>query len=285
MTAQTTTRATGTAGERESRHAPLILTVFGLYARGEHNWLSVASVISLMADLGVESRAVRSSVSRMKRREVLRGERHEGVAGYSLADSTLQTLAEGDVRIFRQARASREDGWVLVVFSVPESEREKRHALRTALTRLGFGTAASGVWIAPGHLAAETRRTLERRGLSAYVDIFTGDHVAFGELREKVRSWWDLDELTAMYADFLDRYRPVLDAVTRREPRPLEAFRTYVPMLTQWRRMPYRDPGLPLELLPPEWNGVAAAELFDRLNTLLRAPAEAHAAELFRTRR
>ncbi|MFD8278956.1 PaaX family transcriptional regulator C-terminal domain-containing protein [Streptomyces solisilvae] len=285
MTAQTTTRATGAAGERESRHAPLILTVFGLYARGEHNWLSVASVISLMADLGVESRAVRSSVSRMKRREVLRGERLEGVAGYSLADSTLQTLAEGDVRIFRQARASREDGWVLVVFSVPESEREKRHALRTALTRLGFGTAASGVWIAPGHLAAETRRTLERRGLSAYVDIFTGDHVAFGELREKVRSWWDLDELTAMYADFLDRYRPVLDAVTRREPRPLEAFRTYVPMLTQWRRMPYRDPGLPLELLPPEWNGVAAAELFDRLNTLLRAPAEAHAAELFRTRR
>ncbi|GAA1093503.1 hypothetical protein GCM10009577_14480 [Streptomyces javensis] len=56
--------------------------------------------------------------------------------------------------------------------------------------------------------------------------------------RQKVRSWWDLDELTAMYADFLHRYGPVLDAVTHREPRPLEAFRTYVPMLTQWRRMP-----------------------------------------------
>ncbi|MBO3676348.1 PaaX family transcriptional regulator C-terminal domain-containing protein [Streptomyces sp. NEAU-YJ-81] len=284
MTAQTTT-ATTAAGERESRHAPLILTVFGLYARGEHNWLSVASVISLMADLGVESRAVRSSVSRMKRRDVLRGERHEGLAGYSLADSTLQTLAEGDVRIFRQARASREDGWVLVVFSVPESEREKRHALRTTLTRLGFGTAAAGVWIAPGHLAAETRRTLERRELSAYVDIFTGDHFAFGDLREKVRDWWDLDELTALYADFLDRYRPVLDAVTRREPPPLEAFRTYAPMLTQWRRMPYRDPGLPLELLPPDWNGVAAGELFHRLHTLLSAPAAAHAAGVLHAQR
>ncbi|WP_413811401.1 PaaX family transcriptional regulator C-terminal domain-containing protein [Streptomyces sp. OE57] len=283
MTAQTTP-ATPVAGERESRHAPLILTLYGLYARGEHNWLSVASLIGLMADLGVESRAVRSSVSRMKRREVLRGERREGVAGYSLADSTLQTLAEGDVRIFRRARASREDGWVLVVFSVPESEREKRHALRTALTRLGFGTAASGVWIAPGHLADEARRTLERRELSAYVDIFTGDHVAFGDPRQKVRSWWDLDELTVMYADFLHRYRPVLDTVTDREPQPLEAFRTYVPMLTQWRRMPYRDPGLPLELLPPEWNGVAAGELFDRLHTLLSAPASAHAAGVFRAR-
>ncbi|WP_275558194.1 PaaX family transcriptional regulator C-terminal domain-containing protein [Streptomyces sp. 5-6(2022)] len=277
MTAQTTSATTAT-GERESRHAPLILTLFGLYARGEHNWLSVASLIGLMADLGVESRAVRSSVSRMKRREVLRGERREGVAGYSLADSTLQTLAEGDVRIFHRARASREDGWVLVVFSVPESEREKRHELRTALTRLGLGTVASGVWVAPGHLADEVRRTLERRGLSGYVDLFTGDHFASRDLGAKVRSWWDLGELTAMYAHFLDRYRPVLEAVTRREPQPLEAFRIYLPMLTEWRRMPYRDPGLPLELLPPEWNGVAAGELFDQLNTALSTPAAAHAA-------
>ncbi|QKV97066.1 PaaX family transcriptional regulator [Streptomyces sp. NA02950] len=284
MTAQTTA-ATGAAAERETRHAPLILTIFGLYARGEHNWLSVASVISLMADLGVESRAVRSSISRMKRRGVLRGERHEGVAGYSLDDSTLQTLAEGDVRIFQRTRASREDGWVLVVFSVPEAERDKRHALRTALTQLGFGTAAPGVWVAPAHVAAETRRTLERRELSEYVDIFTGDHFAFGDLREKARSWWDLDELTAMYADFLRQFRPVLDAVTRREPQPLEAFRTYVPILTQWRRMPYRDPGLPLELLPSQWNGVAAGELFDRLNTLLSTPAAAHAAGVVRAQR
>lgn len=277
MTAQTTWPSTS-AGERESRHAPLILTLFGLYARGDHNWLSVASIVSLMADLGVDGKAVRSSVSRMKRRDVLRGERHEGVAGYSPAESTLQTLAEGDRRIFQRARASGEDGWVLAVFSVPESAREKRHELRTVLTRLGFGTVASGVWAAPGNLAAETRRTLERRRLSEYVDIFTGDHFAFGDLRAKVRSWWDLEELTEMYADFLGRYAPVLDTVRERVPCPLDAFRTYVPMLTEWRRLPYRDPGLPLELLPQDWNGVAAGELFHQLNTLLGPAAAAHAA-------
>ncbi|MBO4257795.1 PaaX family transcriptional regulator [Streptomyces griseorubiginosus] len=279
MTAQTTSASTA-AGERESRHAPLILTLFGLYARDEHNWLSVASVIGLMADLGVESKAVRSSISRMKRREVLRGERRAGVAGYALADTTLQTLAEGDVRIFQRARASREDGWVVAVFSVPESEREKRHELRTVLTRLGFGTAASGVWIAPGNLAAETRRSLERRALTEYVDLFTGDHFAFGDLREKVRAWWDLDELTELYADFLHRFGPVLDEAEGRRPRPLDAFRIYVPMLTQWRRLPYRDPGLPLELLPKDWKGEAAGELFERLDTLLSPAAAAHAADV-----
>lgn len=141
------------AGGGDTRLGQLIITVFGLYARGEHNWLSVASVVRLMADLGAEGQAVRSAISRLKRRGVLRSERHENAAGYSLADPTLEVLAEGDVRIFERARAVADDGWLVVVFSVPESEREKRHALRTSLTRLGFGTAAPGVWVAPGNLA------------------------------------------------------------------------------------------------------------------------------------
>ncbi|MFI0714946.1 PaaX family transcriptional regulator C-terminal domain-containing protein [Streptomyces inhibens] len=269
--------APNAAGGRDTRLGPLIITVFGLYARGERNWLSVASVVRLMADLGVEGQAVRSSVSRLKRRGVLRSERHAGAAGYSLADSTLEALAEGDVRIFERSRATAEDGWLVVVFSVPESEREKRHELRSSLTRLGFGTAAPGVWVAPGNLAAETRRTLECRQLSEYVDIFAGDHFAFGNLRSKVRTWWDLSELTELYEDFLRRHRPVLDAASSGGTTPLEAFRTYIPMLTEWRRLPYRDPGIPLSLLPPGWSGVTAGALFDELNNVLSAPAREHA--------
>ena len=183
-------------------------------------------------------------------------------------------LAEGDVRIFERVRAVAADGWLVVVYSVPESEREKRHELRSSLVRLGFGAAAPGVWVAPGNLAAETRRTLHRRGLSDYVDIFTGDYLAFGDLRSKVRQWWDLDELSQLYTDFLRRYRPTLGQL---RPTPLEAFQTYVPMLTEWRRLPYRDPGLPLSLLPPGWTGVTAGALFDELNQALGAPAREHA--------
>lgn len=256
------------------RLGPLIVTIFGLYARGEDNWLSVASVVQLMAELGVEGQAVRSSISRLKRRGVVRSDRRDGAAGYALAEPTLEMLAEGDARIFERRRATAEDGWLVVVFSVPESERDKRHALRTSLTQLGFGTAAPGVWVAPGNLATETRRTLARRGLSEYVDIFTGHHFAFGDLRSKVRAWWDLDELADLYADFLRRHRPELDVgVTT----PDQAFRLYVPMLTQWRRLPYSDPGLPLSLLPPGWNGVTAEALFEELNTTLSAPAREHA--------
>ena len=36
----------------------LITTLYGLYARAEHDWLSVASLVRLMADLGVDAAAV-----------------------------------------------------------------------------------------------------------------------------------------------------------------------------------------------------------------------------------
>ena len=189
------------------------------------------------------------------------------------------------MRIFERARAIPGDGWLVVVFSVPESERDKRHALRASLTRLGFGTAAPGVWVAPGNLAVETRQTLDRRGLSGYVDIFTGDYLAFGDLRSKIRQWWDLDELSGLYDDFLHRYRPELDRVSAGRVTPLEAFQVYVPMLTQWRRLPYRDPGLPLSLLPPGWNGVTAGTLFGDLNDALSAPAREHATAMVRERK
>ncbi|MVU78081.1 PaaX family transcriptional regulator [Nocardia sp. ET3-3] len=266
-----------TPGGRDARLAHLIVTIFGLCARAEGNWLPTASVVALMADLGAEPQAVRSSISRLKRRGVLLSAHHRKTSGYSLSEPTLEALAEGDVRIFQHARASEEDGWVLVVFSVPETERDKRYALRSNLTRLGFGTASPGVWIAPGTLAREARQTLERRGLSEYVDIFTGDHVAFGDLRAKIPQWWNLDELTDLYTDFLQHYRPMLYRATVGKPTPREAFEIYIPMLTEWRRLPYRDPGLPLSLLPRAWNGEAAGKLFEELNDILAPLAHKHA--------
>ncbi len=251
----------------------LIVTIFGLYARAERNWLSVASLVRLMAVLGVDGPAVRSSISRLKRRGTLEADRQGGAAGYAPSRAIIDVLAEGDVRIFDRQRAVVDDGWLLVVFSIPESERDKRHALRTSLTRLGFGTAAPGVWVAPGNLARETRDTLQRRQLSTYVDLFRAEYLDFGDVRSKVRAWWDLDELAQLYAAFLQRYRPVLDRASIIGLSPREAFAEYVPMLTAWRRLPYLDPGLPLPLLPPGWNGVTAGELFDESNRTLGGPA------------
>jgi phenylacetic acid degradation operon negative regulatory protein len=259
----------------------LIVTLYGLYARDEGGRLSVAALVRLMAGLGVDEPAVRSSISRLKRRGLLAPDRSDGSAGYALTSAARQIIGDGDARIFGRRRATASDGWVLVVFSVPESERGKRHTLRARLAQLGFGTAAPGVWVAPGHLAGEAEEALRRLGLDGYVQLFRGEHLAFGDLAGHVRQWWDLEALRARYAAFLDLHGPVRARWARRRTGdPAAAFADYVRLVTDWRRLPYADPGLPLDLLPPRWNGVRAAELFAELGERLAGPAHEHARTL-----
>src|SRR5260370_24611868 len=104
----------------------LIVTIYGLYAREAGGWLSVASLIRLMAELGSDEPAVRSSISRLKQRGVLESRREDGTAGYALSPRGQALLAEGDQRIFDRPPASLSDGWPLPAFSVPERERSRR---------------------------------------------------------------------------------------------------------------------------------------------------------------
>ncbi|MGW6458093.1 PaaX family transcriptional regulator [Streptomyces sp. NPDC055078] len=261
---------------RAAQPRQLIVTVYGLYARREGGWLSVASLVALLGDLGVDEPALRSSISRLKRRGVLEAERRDA-AGYRLSAEGLAILREGDHRIFERHRATLADGWLLAVFSVPENERSKRHQLRSRLSQLGFGTAAPGVWIAPAHLHDTTVNALRGLGLDGYAELFRADHLAFGDLHTKVRQWWDLDGLETLYTTFLAEHTPALDRWSdTRERDGLIAFTDYVRLLTDWRRLPYLDPGLPEALLPADWHGIRAAELFFTLKERLEDTARGH---------
>ncbi|HEY2950580.1 MAG TPA: PaaX family transcriptional regulator C-terminal domain-containing protein [Micromonosporaceae bacterium] len=254
----------------------LIVTVYGLYARvpnGAPGWLPVGVLVRLLAELGVAEPAVRSAISRLKRRGLLVAERSGGTAGYALSGVGAEILREGDERIFGPHAESRDGGWLLAVFSVPEAERAKRHTLRSRLAGLGFGAVAPGVWIAPAHRRKLVEATLRRLSLESYVDLFRADYLAFADLEKMVGQWWDLAAIAASYLDFLDRFRPVLD---RGAPDEASAFADWVRAVTAWRRLPYLDPGLPAALLPADWPEPTATRLFAELNTALAGPAHEH---------
>lgn len=256
------------------RPSSLINTIYGEFVRRLGGWVSIADLIVLMGELDVDGPAVRSAISRLKKSGTLVAERKRGI-GYRLSPAMGPVFDEGDRRIFGQLEPARlEDGWVVAVFSVPESERAHRHQLRSRLTWMGFGNVSAGVWLAPARLLDDARRILDRLGLSEYVHLFRADYAAFGDLRALAPSWWDFSAIEAQYAAFITTYEPILRRFAGRpEIDPLQAFRTYVPMLTQWRRLPYLDPGLPAELLPDDWNAAAARRLLSELCDLLAAPS------------
>jgi len=237
----------------------------------------VSDLIELMQELGVGAQAVRASVSRLKKRGFLLNERIGGIAGYRLTPQAEAILARGDRRIYRSWQQAREADWIVVVFSVPESERERRHVLRSRLSWLGFGNAAPGVWVAPPHLEEEAREMIEAEGLTAYVSLFRSRYVGFTAINDAAARWWDLRALEKLYDEFVEAYAPMAKRHSRPSGiDPAAAFADYVHVLTYWRVLPFLDPGLPPEMLPDDWSGERATALFMKLHTKLSGPALQH---------
>lgn len=275
------------------RHQQLIVTIYGLYGRSSGDALPVSVLISMLGDLGYDAPGVRSSVSRLKAKGVLKSVRRDGVAKYELSETVLDVFREGDRRIFAAEQSPALDSWVLAVFSVPESMRNRRHQLRSELSGLGFGSVASGVWIAPARILERARERLTSRGLIQFVDFFTGDYLFDGPMRPKVAEWWDLKAIDEQFTEFLDLYDgagelwaglvgsdPAAALAASTADLRRDAFRYYIPMLTLWRRFPYRDPNLPLEYLPEGWHGPAVRKTFHAVHRLAAPLAAAHANEL-----
>ncbi len=267
----------------------LVVTICALHARGDQQPLAVSELIRLLATLDVDEAAARSALSRLKKRGVLLATRKDGNAAYRLDPQLEDVFAEGDERILTPRRAKPGDRWLLAAFSVPESQRNLRHQLRRVLAGRGFGTVAAGLWIAPEFVHAHLRRELEREGLLEFVEFFAAD-LLDDQIERRVAEWWDLGALTELYAGFRAQFEPVLGrwlaagdgSNGESSADEARAFADDVLLLTAWRRLPYLDPGLPVEFLPSDWQGIAAEQLFTTLHARLTGPARRYAASVIR---
>ncbi len=73
-------------------------------------------------------------------------------------------------------------------------------------------------------------------------------------LPELLYESWDLEEINDLYRRFIDDFSPVSEEVAangRWSQRA--AFTTYLQVIDHWRKLPFRDPGLPRELLADDW--------------------------------
>jgi phenylacetic acid degradation operon negative regulatory protein len=255
--------------DRQGSPGSLIVSFAGSFLRQLGGAIAVADLICCLGSVGIGDTTTRQALSRLKARGFLAPARPDGRAGYALTEAGLADLTSGDRRIFARPATTESDGWVLAVFSVPESERAQRHRLRSELSWLGFGTVAAGVWVAPRHLAEPTRAVLAAAGLDRYVTWFAAQQLS----EIDVARWWDLPTLRGQYERFLAEHERDLD---ERDPTDEQAFARYLRVIDSWRVFPRIDPGLPASLLPPDWPAGRAWSTFNTLHDRWAEPALAH---------
>ncbi len=274
---QTLTELTSVKGkEQYVQPKDRILDVYGSFGHEVGGWLAIGDLIELLANVEVDAQAVRSAASRMKRKGLLVSEKRNGVAGYALSDSATEILEFGSHRIFGDVGTEPAVGgadWIVVLFSVPESERSKRYLIRSRLERLGFGQGPATSWLAPVTVLAETERMLQRHDLGRYVTIWQGRYVGFDDLEELVANSWDLEGIRHRFDDYIGTFAPVAKDWAKNERSDSEAFAAYIGQNAHWRELPYLDPGLPVDALPSDWPGKAARQLFLSFERVLRPQA------------
>jgi phenylacetic acid degradation operon negative regulatory protein len=251
----------------------LLLTVLGEFVlpRGREVW--TATFLTALALLGVEEKAVRQALARSAAEGWLASQRQGRRTSWRLTPSGHHLLTDGTKRIYSFGRPMRDwDGqWLLVLASVPETNRRLRHLLRTRLSWNGLGNLSPGVWVTP-HPEREhdVREVLREIGVADSSTVFVGRLGDLDEARQVAGQAWHLGEIELAYEDFLDAVRAL-------RPRDdAQTFAAHTRLVQEWRRFPFLDPGLPPELLPAGWSGARAFDLFHERHTTWQAAADSY---------
>jgi phenylacetic acid degradation operon negative regulatory protein len=231
-----------------------LFDVYGDHLRSRGHQAPVSALIRLLEPVGIAAPAVRTAISRMSAQGWLEPTRVDAAPGYRATRRAIERLSEAASRIYRSEPEPWDGRWRLVFVDLPR-ERGARARLREELHYLGYAEHAPGVWLCPFE-RPEVDEVVARAGGHAR-------HAVAVELAPDPVAAWDLARLSTSYAAWPD----LADTLVRGETdspgdEDQAAFAARFRLVHEWRKFLFDDPGLPAALLPRDWPGQAAADLF-----------------------
>jgi phenylacetic acid degradation operon negative regulatory protein len=242
----------------------LLLTALGEFVLPRRGSVWTSTLVRSLGLLGVEERNARQALARLADQSIVRSHKEGRRARWQLTDHGRELLAAGAKRIygFGSGNDAWDGRWLVVLCSVPEDQRAKRHQLRSQLGFAGFGFLAPSVALSP-HLDRETvaNAVLEELGLLPGAMVFRAEAGELLSAEQLLERGWDLAGLATRYSQFVRSFG-------RRSPRSDEArFVALTELVHGWRHFPFIDPEIPTRLLPRRWPGRRAKALFDERHT------------------
>jgi phenylacetic acid degradation operon negative regulatory protein len=235
----------------------LLLTVLGEYVLPRPDGVWQEALVAALSSLGYTQQAARQALARSTREGWLQTRRHGRRTRITLTEPTAELLRSGAARIYSFGDRWEWDGrWLLVVLRVPEERRDVRHQLRTRLAWAGLGSLGGGVWLTP-HVEREGELAAAINGEPvAEASSFVAKSGSIGDPRQLVGAAWNLERVSEQYRAFIDDFARV------RASTPPACFRQQTLLVHAWRKFPFLDPDVPVELLPGRWPRERAHALF-----------------------
>ena len=257
----------------------LIITIFGdsIAPFGGQAWLK--SLIMLAEPFGTNERLVRTSVFRLTAEGWLIANRQGRRSEYRLTQQGFSRFEHAHRRIYLPNKTGWDGRWTFVV--LPTSEiAPARSQLKRELEWEGFVSLGTGLLAHPSAPLDAVGGIIDRLELRQQVFVLTGGEAAplcGRPLSDFAKDAWSLETLAQDYAQFLERFTPLHDAlrdIIIMSPRSAFIVRTLLIHLL--RRVQLRDPQLPEALLPANWPGRDAYRLSASIYKSLYESANEH---------
>jgi phenylacetic acid degradation operon negative regulatory protein len=252
----------------------LAVTIFGIFLRGEGELAWSGGMVRLLGDFGVSEDGARAALNRLALRDMIDRTKRGREVFYGLTQQTKALLEEGDRRIFGFGESVGDSTtWTVLWHSLPDELRAERSALSRRLRFLGFGSVQDATWLAPHDREEEVVALLRSLDVADHACVLVGRPAAALDVSAVLREAWDLDDVQARYAAFLDEFLPYRTKAAQRRLDDREAFVVLTKATHQFRRFPYLDPELPDRLMPRPAVRPKAIATFHKLRGGLTAPA------------
>ena len=141
--------------------------------------------------------------------------------------------------------------WYLVGYDIPEEKKYLREILRSNLEQLGFGQLHKSFYISPFNFLGDVEKIIRKYNLSKYVLLAISHKLGREPSQELAERIWKLRELN-------DDYKEYIQEVKSKKFSPQQVVFKYLAILN-------RDPQLPKDLLPEDWQGEEAYKVYKRL--------------------
>ncbi len=248
----------------------LLTTLLGDYWNGREEHIPSAALVQLLADFGVSTVGARAALSRLARRGMLDSSRIGRNTYYGLTGQAADALREDAGRIlsFGQSYTTWDGRWTVAAFSIPEGQRDVRHAVRNKLRWLGFAPLYDGMWVTPRSVADAAFRMFAELGVSQATIMTATAETGITGPRSPIEAW-DLRDLRSRYEEFIVVHTPLLGRIRLGEVCPSESLVARTAVMDAWRRFPSLDPDLPLDLLPARWPRGEAHQVFGEIYNAL----------------
>jgi len=265
----------------------LLVTVWGdsIAPHGGTVWLG--SLIDLVAPFGLNERAVRTSVFRLKNENTLSSHQQGRKSFYTLTTTGEHRFEEATKRIYNQLDNGWNGEWTLLFSERRKLPDDTKRQLSMELGWLGFGDMGSGIYAHPNCRHGIVERLVNDLDLSSHVVFMKANSLALSEETQShilVQKGWNLSEIESGYTEFIGHFSPIFNQLKNATNLNSElSFLLRTLLVHDYRRALLKDPMLPEGLLPTSWSGNTAKELFHDIYQLIWQDAEEHLLHVLET--